>query len=256
MAHTNTHYARYIYADNVFMPQSYLMNHFKHEGPIKAQTRQQYNQERYIALHNLPRYDYHCHNTARAAIRAKTQAAGGHINHFPIPFIPQDPLAYTYREQHFIARPHESVLSTNHIPDNIWYSLDFQWASYFDGPDRKHLDIVELAFIAERLASKSQTILQQYRLRFLHSRYIDDDILRVIEEVKWRAKEGYWSPAEIRVLRDAHMDGIRDADNAIARLIQKWPRYPKSWEEVARKWEEITATAFPPPYPLQGRPRD
>lgn len=101
-----------------------------------------------------------------------------------------------------------------------------------------------MAYIAGKLFSSDARILRDYKDDYPLSHHSEMTLIRVICEVRLRAKEGYFSPEENKLIGDAVLEDIRDADTVFARFQQRWHLYPKSREYVRRMWTRLTGPSI------------
>lgn len=238
MAYNITQYARHLYLNSIFMPKDDVDLYIKHEGPMKAQTYDQYEEQQLLPTRedltfNLDIFDF---NAERALLRKRTKEEGSSVTRFPIPPLPEDTFAAFQDGIPIATRPHECILKTDHIPNKIWYSKEFQSAPIKESGHREYMDIIEVSFIANKLSSGKNEILRQYREMFQKSLHSDDTVLRVIDEVEWKAKEEFWSIEECDLLDRAFADGFRVADLVFEFFQQQWPLYPKRPENLRQAW--------------------
>lgn len=228
------------------MPNSNLDHQIKHDGAMQPQTQQQHEQQ----LQNLLAEDYFSlmdiwnFNVERTCIRIQSDWVTVNRS-FPTPRITPDLIEVLEGAPAYIPRPHVNVLDTRNIEDDIWYSNDFQLAPGIHAGNRDYMDVIEIAYIANYLTANDAEILQGYKEMFEGSEHSDDTVLRVINEVRWKAKEQCWSTEETQLIADAFMQGIRDADTVFARFQQRWHLYPKSRECVRRVWSGFAGPFLP-----------
>ncbi|KAM0706597.1 hypothetical protein Q7P35_005924 [Cladosporium inversicolor] len=127
---------------------------------------------------------------------------------FPTPSTVPKSLGIDILGMSFISRPLSALLNTDHTPNLVWNSPEFQMISVLGLKSRTSIDVVEGASILNNLCCTDQQITDDFREMFPLSLVWDRVLLELISDGKWKAKCVLWLPEELDIIRSAITDGL------------------------------------------------